>query len=794
MSLIIAALSFTLLGMEVALLRALAYLQWYHFAYLIISLAMLGFGAAGTAHHLLEGFFQRHGKKAVAVLFIVTGLVMGLVRPLMVMLPQDTFLAVFQPSQWGWLLAMVVLLFLPFFLGALTLLRLFTLQPEKMGWLYGANLAGSGAGAIGALFLLDGWHPLEVLDLLGLATTVFALVPALAVGRGYVAVGGLAAAAIFIVGQWSPEVLPMSQYKDLARTLLMPNTRIVAEGYDPRGVVTVVQSPYLRSAAGLSLTFAGNIAPRPVVYFNGAGMDTFPRTDKPEESDYLNHTLYALPYPLRKPRSVLVPHSGAGGEILLASMKGVERIVALEPNRTLVRIAMKGLPGYPTVYDEPGVEIHNQDARAYLEQSGERFDLIAMPTVSGQTAVSSAMRSIYEDYLMTVDAFSAMYERLNENGIIRCSVSLDAPPRRPLRLFAILAEALRQQGVAKPQQHLLVVRSWNLTLFLLSKRPFTPEEMRQSVAWSEQEGFDTVFPLEYAGAHVQHQSADGNLGSSFLKLVAGEEVDSPFNLYPPTDDHPYFEHFLTMDGIQLLRERYGPAGLLLLEWGYVMVWLTLIALFMGGIGLIILPLWLRYRNAPMPVGSGSMLLYFAGIGAGFMLVEMVLIQKLTLLLGDPVYAVGAVLAALLVFAGLGSMTSEHWTVPPVKLAVVGGVALCAMVAIFWFAFPWFYSKIAPLSLFPGRLLSVIAAMAPMAWMMGWFFPNGMRAILQQGHQGMMPWAWAINGLFSVLSGTLGVVLALNSGLTAVAVVGVGCYGVAVFAMVQSSRNPEDHLP
>ncbi|NGZ27946.1 MAG: hypothetical protein G8345_13785, partial [Magnetococcales bacterium] len=646
-------------------------------------------------------------------------------------------------------------------------------------------LVGSGVGAVGALFLMDGRHPLEVLDLLGVATAILALFPAYMAGSRYFMVGLVSVVLVFFMGQYDPARLPLSQYKDLARTLLMPDTKVMAEGFDPRGVLTVVQSPYLRSAAGLSLTYAGLIPPRPVVFFNGSGMDTFPQTDKPEESDYLNHTLYALPYPLRNPRSVLVPHSGAGGEILLAGMKGAKRIVALEPNRTLVRLATAGLPGYPTVYNAPGVEIFNQDARAYLEQSGERFDLIAMPTVSGQTAVSSAMRSIYEDYLMTVDAFSAMFDRLNDNGIIRCSVSLDAPPRRPLRLFAILAETLRQRGVTFPEKHLLVVRSWNLTLFMLSKHPFQEDELKEAAKWAADEGFDPVFPTDLQEGPAQHQTAEGGFGENLAAIAAGEPVESPFNLSPPTDNHPYFEHFLTRESMELLRERYGPAGLLLLEWGYVMVWMTLIALFMGGVGLIILPLWFRYRSLSLRGDSSPLLIYFAGIGAGFMLVEMVLIQKLTLLLGDPVYAVGAVLAALLVFAGFGSMTSERWTVPPARLASVTGLVLGGLVLLFWLAFPRFYDLVAPFSL-TGRLFAVILALAPIAWLMGWFFPNGIRAILLVGKPEMMPWAWAVNGMFSVLSGTLGVVLALNSGLTAVAFTGLACYAVAVFAMMKAN--------
>lgn len=788
MILLITALSFCLLGLEVTLLRALAFLQWYHFAYLIISLAMLGFGAAGTAHHLLEVFLKRHAHKTVAVLFLTTGMSIGLIRPLMVLLPQDSFLAVFHSSQWGGLAAMVGLLFLPFLLGALTLLSVFTLYPKKMGWLYGANLAGSGAGAIGALFFLDGHHPLDVLDFLGLVTTILALAPAWLAGRRYVLSGIACVLAVFALGQYRPDTLPISQYKDLARTLLMPQTRIVAEGYDPRGVVTVVASPYLRSAAGLSLTFSGHIPARPMIYLNGASLDTFPRTDKPEDSDYLHHTLYALPYSLRAPESVLVPHSGAGGELLLAHMKGSGRIVALEPNRTLVRIAMAGVPGFPTAYDEPGVEIHNQDARAYLEHSKERFDLIAMPTVSGQTSVSSAMRSIYEDYLMTVDSFSSMFQRLTDNGMIRCSVSLDAPPRRPMRFFAILVETLRRQGITDPAKHLLVVRSWNLTLFLLSRKPFDSVELGKAVIWASDKGFDTVFPMGQGGV-PQHRSVDGDIGETLAKIAAGEAVSTPFNIYPPTDEHPYFEHFLTWKAAKLLRDRYGPAGLLLLEWGYVMVWLTFATLFVGGGLLVLLPLWVRYRKRSFAMSGGafSLLGYFAGIGAGFMLVEMLLIQKLTMVLGDPVYAVGAVLAALLVFAGLGSISSGRWTLHPSKLAILGGAALVLMVFLFWQMFPWFYEMVAPLSLFPGRLLSVIAAMAPMAWLMGWFFPNGMRAILLHAEEEGIPLAWAINGFFSVISGCAGVIIALNSSLTAVAVTGLVCYAGAVFAMTRYSR-------
>ena len=824
-------LSFFLLAYEVVLLRILTYLQWYHFAYLVISLALLGFGVSGTLLHLFRPFWQRHFEPAFTGALLLTGVSMVAGKPLLALVPADSFLAVWQPWQlWG-LGLLSLALFLPFFWGAFGLILVFNAAPRHIARHYGANLLGSGAGALGGLLLLYRWHPLDIPPLLGVGLGALGLLQtgSLWLGgrsgskRAFIPVYpalGLAGMAVIVLLAWAAPLKPrMSPYKALSRSQLMPDTEVILERVSPLGVLTILKGPTLRSATGLSLSYQGEIRPQAMAYLDGNPLGPLPLMDDTSAAAPLRHVAFVLPYRIRsfdvaqdrpfdsaqdrpfgagpdRPRRVLVLNAGAGSEVQQALMEHSGAVTAVVRHRemlpALARLAEEER-GVGTVYRDPRVEVVVGEPRSFLYRETGQYDVVMVPPMGGVVGASAAMQAIYENNLLTIEGVAAMLERLSPEGLLAVTTWLDSPPRRPLKLFGLLAAALEARWpgeVTSPGAHLAAIGSWNVVTVVLSRRPWSPAELGRIRRFASDEGFDLLFlpgGNRAEEAPAVHQPADTTLAAALAVLAGGgspdRDVPSPFNLAPPTDNRPFFHHFLTLRSLPILRQTLGTAGIMLAEWGYVLLWVTLALLAAGGAVLILLPLGLSRRfSAPGRPDARSRkgapgLLYFGAIGAGFMFVEIVLIQKLVLVLGDPVFAVAAVITAVLVFAGVGSLLSGRLDRATGMLIPGAAAVIIVLLLALLGEGPYLASEWAALA--KGvRFVLVIAALAPLALVMGLFFPTGVRWLDEAHADHLIPWAWGINGFASVITAPVATLVALNLGFPAVGALGAGFYLLA----------------
>ncbi|MCK4579055.1 MAG: hypothetical protein KAU50_09715, partial [Candidatus Marinimicrobia bacterium] len=372
------SLSFALLAYEVVLLRILAYLQWYHFAYMVISLALLGFGASGTLMHIFRPFWERHFARSFEAALILTAVTMAAVKPLLAIIPTDVFIAIWQPWQlWG-LIALCLVLFLPFLCGAFGIILVLSRTPGKIAVYYGANLAGSGTGALAGILLLYLWHPLAIPRILALLITVAVALFALSnqlrgrsrhQARAFpaaLAPSIIGAAAVVILG-WGIALNPaMSQYKALSRARQLPATDVLLEGYSPLGVADLVQGPTLRAAAGLSLSYQGTIRPQIAAFIDGNPVGVVPLLDDTSAGAPLRHTSQALAYRVRfapdddgNAKQVLVLNAGPGSEVHQALMHGGSSVTAVVRDGKLLDMLghLSGIKaGSGDVYTDPRVK------------------------------------------------------------------------------------------------------------------------------------------------------------------------------------------------------------------------------------------------------------------------------------------------------------------------------------------------------------------------------------------------------------------------------------------------------
>ncbi len=788
--LLLAGISFTLLAFEIVLLRVLSFLQWYHFAYLIISLALLGFASSGTLFILFRHIWLRWPHATGSLALTLSGVSMAAGRHLLAWIPMDNFLAVWQPSELVWPLLLGLLLFLPFLFGAFFIILCFNLHPRRIGPLYGANLLGSGAGSMGALLLLELWHPLAIPYGLAMMTVFLGLFPARR--HGTVTFIGILS-LILVTWLWlNPSDARMSQYKPLARALTLPGTELWREIPSPMGVISVIRSPHLRPAEGLSLSYQGEVPPRPRVFLDGASLGILPMGIRPGRPMPIPHSLLSLPYRARNVQKALILEAGTGLEIQRAQMHGVRDITAVEKNKSLLHLLAHGIPGYVSVYETPGVRAVSSGSRGFLRHDRNRYDLIVIPPVEGLAGMISGMQSLYENYLLTVEAVSAMYDHLGKEGMIVIAARLDEPPRRPLKLFALLAKSLREKGIRDPSSHLVAVRSWNMVEMMLSRSALKEREIERITRFADREGFDLLYPIDptHPEKSPHHRLADDSLPGNLAGLAAanGKDPDSPFSLSPPTDDKPYFAHFISLRALPYMWRTFGPAGMVLLEWGYVLLGVTLILLGLAGFCLVLLPLGIWRTKKGHSAGPLRMLVYFAAIGAGFMFVEILFIQKFMLILDEPVYAVASVITSVLVFAGLGSMLSARLGHPPETIILRSGVALILTLGMFPFLLAAISDAVSgqPVILRTGLVISVLA---PPALIMGLFFPTGIRALEETGNKTLIPWAWGINGFVSVISPPLATLSSLNLGFLAMGAMGLCFYLLAILSRPKANDAP-----
>jgi hypothetical protein len=772
--------SAAIIAFQLALMQLISMVQWHHFAYMIISVAMLGFGASGTLLALARKRLLQWSPWLVPALMTLSGLLMMVVfqAARLEMFRFDVYLLFSDRSQFPILAANYLLFFLPFFFGALAIGIVFIQHARSIGTYYFSNLLGSGVGGLLILVLSGAIHPLHAPPLIGLLSVGGGLISMRPGSRyGLIAFNILALAiSLFMLKQ--PASLPLSEYKGLSRTLNLPETSVVYSEPDIQGHIEVVQGPALRYAPALSLAYTGAIPVKKQVFVNGDMYGVIPRHDPDASSHILDHTTMALPYVMADREKVLVLRPGPGSAVSQALLSGARRVDAVFENGGVFRLMQ-------TRYAEASGNLMHQDrlharniqVRNFLANvpAGE-YDMIALPLLEsfGGTAGLNALR---EDYSLTKEAFQLMWEALSPGGVIAVSSWIDYPARTTLKLLATLVETARQNGIARPADHIAAIRSWGTITFVLKKQALTELEVARTRSFGERMYFDpALLPDIQEEERTRFNMIEEASLLAYLDLImegtSGLERDYGFVIDPSTDDRPYFSQFLRLKHIPRLSETFGQDNVPFLELGYLIVVVTLVQSLLLALLLIILPL-LRLRRSPRRK-SGT-LLYFGALGLGYMFAEIILIQRFVLYLGHPVYALSAVISTMLIASGAGSLASGRINIPQASIQRVALVVAGILLAYTLLLTPLIRETL-PAPLFVKTLLSLVIIAIP-AFFMGMMFPLGIRFLAAYDHS-QIPWAWGINGCLSVISTSLATLIAVESGFRIVMLVAFGSYLLA----------------
>ncbi len=756
----LALVSAALLAFQLALLQLLATSQWHHFAYFVISIAMLGFGAAGSLLSLARDWLLARQEPLLPLL--LCGCAITLTAPLgvaqLLFGGFDSFLLFVDAGESLRLAAVALLLMLPFALGALAIGLVFIAETERIGSYYFANLLGSGLGSILGLVGLAWLLPHRLPPLLALLALAAA---ALLLQRQRLVQGALLG-GLLLVGfvLFRPPQPVLSQYKDLRRALELPAAETLVQRSAASGQVQVVQSPALRSASGLSLNWHGQVPSRPVVFVNGDHFGALP--SGPSSAELRDATTLGLPYALRVPRKVLVLNAATGLDVAQALGNGAALVTAVEPQGAVTETLRNIDPHkFGALLDDARVDWHSIAARTWLARDRDSYDLVILPTL-GSFGGSAGLFALHEQPLLTREALKQAWQRLQPQGMLAMTVWVDYPVRAPLRLLATLVETLLEEGIAAPAERIIAVRGWGTLTFCVLRSKPSAALLAGARRFANHWGFDPILlpDLEPQERQRYHHLQDDRLFELFDGLLGPERVklyhDYPFRIAPVNDDRPFFSQFLRWGRLAELISLYGQRTMPFLEIGMLVAALAALVLSLLAALLILLPL-LR-----LPGGGGRRmtLLYFGGLGIGYMWVELALIHRFVLYLGQPIYAAALVVGVLLVGSGVGSALSGG--LDECKPGRWAGTVAGTLVLVALLLGPLLQATLQfPL---PARVVIAVLLLTPLAMLMGTPFPLGLRRLGQLRPQ-EVAWAWAINGCLSVVSAALATLVAVEVGFS-----------------------------
>jgi hypothetical protein len=426
-----------------------------------------------------------------------------------------------------------------------------------------------------------------------------------------------------------------------------------------------------------------------------------------------------------------------------------------------------------------------EEPRSYLRRSTEQFDVIVLSLADTYQPVISGVYSLSESYAYTVEAVLSYLSHLKEDGILVITRWVQTPPSEELRACAVLAEAVQRATGGDPAEQIVAFRSWSTATLLAKREPFANEETESLKRFCAERGFDLIY---YEGMSVSEANRYNVLPDtlhyeSFRRVLSDPDRDAwlawyPYEVSPPTDDRPFFFHFFRWNQIPSILQNLGKAWQPFGGSGYlILVALLALAVLLSGL-LILAPLVVR--GAPTLPGSKWVLVYFACLGLGYLLVEMPLLQQFILFLGQPTYSFSLVLFSILLFSGLGSALSVRLPWRAMLLLLLAGVLIYPLLLPRLFALSMGWSL-------PLRILMAVCSLGPIGFLLGVPLPAGIR-LLEARAPRWIPWAWAVNGCASVISSILAVMGAISLGSSRVLIAGAVAYAAAWLASVPLSQT------
>ncbi|MHC4975527.1 MAG: spermidine synthase family protein [Planctomycetota bacterium] len=792
--------------LQVTLTRVLSVALWYHFGFLVISTALLGFGASGTLlsvwTHLREKAELDRAMTALAIGFSLSTV---LCYWLMQLVPFAPFSMLSDRAQLVWTPLYLILIATPFFFAGLAIALLLTRGGKQVNRFYAWDLAGAGLGCIavvGVIPLVGASGSIITAAGIGALSALAFALPRYKPGALIAGVLGIAMLAISPAGE---SLIPVRLTSN--KRMSDGTFNVLSSQWNAFSKIDVIGSdgdedaPASRAfVIDAGTAFTGTSDPKPWLARLDAG-ETF-------ETVPAFRGIGPVLMGKDAPHALMIG-SGAGAETLEALLLGASHVTALEINPIIAKTTAID-PFWGDLFTRDDVTLHIGEGRSFIKRSGDTYDaIISVHTISNAAMAAGAL-DLSENYVLTRQAFDDYLAHLSDDG----AIFFTRPEAHLPRLFSTAREALERIGIEHTARHMLAWRDAPRTpgtksfggSFLMRKTPYTDDELRQIEATilagdpqGSQEMLYTHLDVDDAQSERVPTAKETEL-DIYSELLTTDDPDSYWaghetQLSPATDDQPFFNHRTRWSNLSagmlsdlLSQDRRGRMALE----DRPVAELTLIVLLIESIIIasifILLPLIKFQREGLRSAGTMRWLTYFACLGVGFILIEIVLIQRFTLFLGQPVFTFATVLAGILISSGAGAAFSARLVrEDPARAIMLVIPTLVGVLVVSSLIAPPVFDAALGLPLW-ARVAISLALITPLGFTLGMPFPIGLRAVQQDSPQ-LVPWTWGINGFFTVIGSVIAMMLGMALGFQAALLVAGVCYVLALLVGTRRALTP-----
>ncbi|MDR2717325.1 MAG: hypothetical protein LBB89_04585 [Treponema sp.] len=801
------------IAFELYVMRIFSVGSWSNFGSLVISTALLGIGLAGIILTFVEERIRRRPEMYMSILAILLPLFMsGAVIIAQMVSFNPIFLA--SDSRQLWFIGAYYIIYgLPFFIIAAFVGISFITLNDRIQGVYFWNMIGSGAGGL-FIVLFMFFLPPQYLLLPVLALTIIAALLSsmrkseklhfplpYVIGLGITTVG-----SIILVFFWGN--IRISDYKDISYVRRYADSTLVHHSNGPAGEFHVYASRYFHFAPGLSDNAVLRIDNLPTqlywgLFIDGSGPIGIMGHLKEDEKIYMDYLPMAAPYSMITEPDVLLVNLSGGINANVALYNGARSIDITEPSPEIIRL----LRDDPSVSRFTGnlletekINVIRGEGRSHCVNNEGSYDLIEISLVDSVGLTDSGGYAVHEDFKYTVEAFKDYFSGLKDSGILSVTVwDRLNPPRNVPRLLNTIIRAMNEAGFEKPEKCLYsfgLLRS--TSTILVKKGTFTPRDIDDLNNFIKKCSFELFYapeaelPLrdpDILMASYRSQFVDSGADEDKIETItnadmyrtviplffAGEakkiEKGYIFDIRPVTDPRPYYTGFLKIDELPMYLDQLQDISE---EWGYLLLFAMLIQACIFGLIVILIPVIGRRKTLfKRRRGTIGVIFYYAGLGLGYMLIEIYLIQRLAVFLSNPTYSTSMVITVMLIFSALGNITSGLLKRYRVFVVPAACVLIGAGLFFYIFGLSDFLAAFHSSSMMTRFLVSALI-IAPPAFFMGIPYPNGLDS-LQKTKPHLLPWAWGMNGGLSLVGSAMARLLSVASGFPVLLKLGIGIY-------------------
>lgn len=830
-------LSISLITFELYIMRVFSIGNWSNFGALIISTALMGFGVSGTLLTLIRKWVLKHGQLLLFITAVLFSFTMVLSHMVGQIVPFNPMFISSDPGQ-VLLIGLYYLVYgVPFLFGAFFIGISFMLMGKRIYHLYFWNMLGSGLGGFLLIFLMFLLPPESIIIpvmILGFAASILTgvsvneesqtvVVPVWKLGLA----GVLFLVSMVLIINW--ENIRVSEFKPISYIKNHADARKVHHSYGPSGVMDVFEGGSQHFAPGLSDNASSYLDSTPSqaflgLYIDGSGpigiMGDIPK----EEAEYFNFLPVAAPYKLlNEPRCLLV-NLGGGINAQVARYNEASEIVIYEQNPEIADL----LKNDPYISDFTGnlledelIDLHIGDARSHCVDNPGSYDLVEISLIDSIGLSDTGGYAITENYTYTVESITEYMSSLKDDGMLSITVwNRLNPPRNIPKLLTTIVSAMRSAGMESPEKNIFMFDLLHSTATILVKKsPFTLSEQYDlekfcgirsfnvaytpeieqhdgSIAKNEnkyeletllefyrsqyEEGASTDLSLQFGPADfyraILNRLLSAESQAQYSKILSDLYSSYIFDIRPVRDQRPYYTGYLKLNELPLYLDQIGDISE---EWGYLLILGILLQSIFFGLLIIGIPVIGRFKElVKRERGTSRVILYYALLGLGFMLLEIYLIQRLVLFLSNPIYSVSIVITSMLIVSGIGNLTSRYFSPDRTTRVRIACVGIGLSVLFYLFFLTPILSAFISLPMI-ARIVISILLIAPGAFFLGMPFPNGLDA-LNEKRPLLLPWAWGMNGGLSVTGTALAQIISVSLGFPVLLVLVILVYaGVAV---------------